>query len=238
MKPYTTRTRLQRALHALSCLPFWRSWRWRVTLGALVVAAFVLVRFVAEIGNDVKPDSRFQVVKVIDGDTVELTDGERLRLLFIDTPERGEPYYDSATALVKELALGQFGNLRFGKRKRDGYGRLLATLFVDTLNVNLELLRRGYANLYLFPDNIKDTSITKLVAELLQAQRFALSERRGLWSLKRAEEERYVTTKRSLRFHRPNCRSVHNHPPATLRVFESRNQPLNEGLSPCRTCRP
>ncbi len=225
-------------LHTLSRSPLWRSWRWRATLGATVVLLALLVRFVAEIGPDRPPDSRFQIMKVIDGDTVELTGGERLRLLFIDTPERGEPYYDSATALVNELTLGQFAELKFGARKRDGYGRLLAMLLVDTLNINRELLRRGFANLYLFPENIKDTSLNSILTDLLQTQIEALKERRGLWSIERVAEERYVTTKRSLRFHRPSCRSVNNRPSATLRVFENREQALSEGLSPCRTCRP
>ncbi len=238
MRTFTNRTRLQRALYQLSRSPFWRGKRWRITLGVSVILLALLVRFVAEIGYDLSPDSRFQITRVIDGDTVELTGGERLRLLFIDTPERGEPYYDSASALVTALALGKFGDLRFGKRKRDGYGRLLATLYVDTLNINRELLRRGYANLYLFPDNLKDSSASKQVKKLLTAQREALAEGLGLWSIARSKEEKYITTRRSLRFHRPSCRMIHNHTEANLRVFDRREQALSEGLSPCRVCRP
>ncbi len=238
MSNFTHRTRLQRALYQLSRSPFWRGKRWRITLGTIVIMLTLLVRFVADIGYDLAPNSRFQVTKVIDGDTVELTGGERLRLLFIDTPERGEPYYDSASALVTALALGKFGDLRFGKRKRDGYGRLLATLFIDTININRELLHRGFANLYLFPDNLKDSSVNRQVLELLEAQREALTAKRGLWSIERSEEKRYVTTRRSLRFHRPSCRMIRNHAEAGLRVFDHREQALSEGLSPCRVCRP
>ena len=238
MNAYTRRTRLQRSLHSLGRSQFWRSWRWRGGLTALVIVMALLVRFVAEIGYEQTPESRFLITKVIDGDTVELSGGERLRLLFIDTPERGEPYYDSAKALVQALTLGKVAELHFGKRKRDGYGRLLATLLIDTLDINRELLRRGFANLYLFKDNLKDSATLDKIADLLQTQQTALAEKRGLWSIARTEEERYVATKRSLRFHRPNCRLIHNHPPATLRVFKTREQALSEGLSPCRTCRP
>ena len=57
------------------------------------------------------------VVSVIDGDTIELQDGNRVRYLGIDTPETGEPYYSEATARNKELELidqfvGCLGSLR------------------------------------------------------------------------------------------------------------------------------
>lgn len=57
---------------------------WRITLGAVALAIILLGRFVEEVSFDLAPESRFDVTKVIDGDTVELSGGDRLRLLFID----------------------------------------------------------------------------------------------------------------------------------------------------------
>ncbi|MGB2842733.1 MAG: hypothetical protein WBC40_09725 [Halobacteriota archaeon] len=43
------------------------------------------------------------VSRIIDGDTIELQNGERVRLLGINTPEKGQPYYEEATNRLKEL---------------------------------------------------------------------------------------------------------------------------------------
>jgi len=43
------------------------------------------------------------VPRIIDGDTIELQNGERVRLLGINTPEKGQPYYEEATNRLQEL---------------------------------------------------------------------------------------------------------------------------------------
>jgi micrococcal nuclease len=96
------------------------------------------------------------VTKVIDGDTLvaRLDDPERtertetIRLLRIDTPERDEPGYGAAREALKELVRG--GEIRLVHEeprveRRGKYGRLLAYVFVDDLNVNLEMVRLGWS---------------------------------------------------------------------------------------------
>ncbi|MBN2227087.1 MAG: thermonuclease family protein [candidate division Zixibacteria bacterium] len=199
------------------------------------IVLLLLVRIVGDIDRDIRPDDRFQVVGVIDGDTVELPGGEQLRLLGIDCPERGEPFYDSATALTSALVMGKTVRVMFSLRRRDAYGRMLGYLFVDTLLVNEVLVRRGLANVYVFPDEIDDDSPGR---RLQTAQAEALSEKIGIWSIPRTPEPYYLAATGSLRFHRPDCKAVRSRPRSELIRFETREEALTQGYTPCRNCRP
>lgn len=89
------------------------------------------------------------VERVIDGDTI-IVDGENVRLLGINSPERGEDYYEEAKAFLEMVVLNKTVELRFGKDKTDKYRRKLAYVFLRGKNVNLEMVDEGYANFY-FP---------------------------------------------------------------------------------------
>ena len=83
------------------------------------------------------------VTEVIDGDTVGLSDGRRVRYLSIDTPERGEPGYERAKVENESLVLGRWVEMRFTREKRDHYDRVLADLYVNGRNVSDILRERG-----------------------------------------------------------------------------------------------
>ena len=206
-----------------------------VALVLVVAALIVVVRLVEDIGPEGSPDSRWTVVRILDGDTVELLGGDRLRLLAIDTPERGEPLHDEATALLGRLVLGQETRVEFAGRRRDSYGRLLGYLWVDTLLINKVMIDSGMACLYLFADTDLDAPE---VVRMLTAQQSALHRSAGLWSLPYTPESYYITSNRSFRFHRPGCRSVADLDPSKARRFETREEALAAGLSPCRNCKP
>jgi len=116
------------------------------------------------------------VTSVIDGDTVELADGRRVRYLGIDTPESGEYYADEATARNKELVEGKTVELQRGKRDQDEYGRLLRYVYVDGVFVNAELIAQGYAKAYIFDPDDRYSQI------LVQLEQYAKMKNRGLWS--------------------------------------------------------
>ena len=207
-----------------------------VSIIVIVVAYVVLVRMVEQIGPEPKPGDRFVVFKVLDGDTMDLKGGDRLRLLAIDTPEKDEPYYNEATELLRRLALDHPGRIEYANQRRDKYGRLLGYLYVDdTLFVNRVLIDSGLANVYLFDDN---DLASGSVQELIEAQRSAIARQVGLWSLERHPEALYINKEGSFRLHRPSCRVVKNLKPGTYRTFETREEGLAEGLSPCRICKP
>jgi hypothetical protein len=83
---------------------------------------------------------------VVDGDTVDLSDGERVRIIGIDTPERGQPGYSEAAAAMTAMVLGRQVVLSPGAQQdRDRYGRLLRYLDVDGQDVGLAMISQGWA---------------------------------------------------------------------------------------------
>ncbi|MDO8504574.1 MAG: thermonuclease family protein [Candidatus Liptonbacteria bacterium] len=85
------------------------------------------------------------VTKVIDGDTVVIEGGKSVRLLGLDADELGEVCFDVAKERLKELVLGKNVILESEARGEDVYGRLLRYMFLDGLNVDLELVGGGLA---------------------------------------------------------------------------------------------
>jgi endonuclease YncB( thermonuclease family) len=124
---------------------------------------------------------RAVVVEVVDGDTVRLRDGRQVRLVQIDAPEaQGECYgREARQALLALLPLPSSVRLETDPAldRRDRYGRLLAYLYRDGLNVNLALVRRGAAAPYFYRG-----ARGRYAAQLLKAARLAQAERRGLWA--------------------------------------------------------
>jgi micrococcal nuclease len=127
---------------------------------------------------------RGTVTYVVDGDTisVRLDTGrsERVRLIGIDTPERGACLAGSATGLTRRLADDKRVVLRGDATQdtRDRYGRLLAYVYRerDGLFVNAELVRRGYASAYTVPPNVRhEARFRRLAARAREAGA-------GLWS--------------------------------------------------------
>lgn len=122
-----------------------------------------------------------RIARVVDGDTaILLRTHEYVRYLGINTPEVGEPFYYVATKVNRDLVLRRDVYLEFGPQKRDGYGRLLAYLWVkegdDWVLVNERLLRLGVARLYVFwPEE------EKYYDRFLRAVTLAQVEKRALW---------------------------------------------------------
>jgi hypothetical protein len=85
------------------------------------------------------------VSRVIDGDTLELASGVDVRIVGIDTPERGECGFDAATANMERLVLGKRVRLRVSDENADRYGRLLRYVNVGRIDVGHQQIRAGLA---------------------------------------------------------------------------------------------
>jgi len=121
-----------------------------------------------------------RIVDVVDGDTIKVElDGvvERVRLIGIDTPERGECLADVAADRVAELIGTGAVELSLDVSDRDQYGRLLRAVIVgDGTILNVRLVQEGLAIARSYPP---DTSLDDVLAA---AEATAVAEKKGLWS--------------------------------------------------------
>ena len=116
---------------------------------------------------------RNRVVSVPDGDSLQLKDGRRVRLLGIDAPERGRCMADEARTKLVELAQGR--HVRLKNVVTDSYGRMLANVIVKGWPLARALLVAGLAR--------NRSSMSNPYNQVLRdAEEIAKSERLGVWS--------------------------------------------------------
>lgn len=186
------------------------------------------------------PVTEALVAEVVDGDTVILGNGQKVRLLGIDAPElerEGQPadfLAHKAKLVLTSLAQGQPVRLEYDQLRYDRYGRILAFLFLtDGTNLSRELVRQGLAHVYTVPPNMR------FRGELLAAQREAMKARRGIWLKALNQDENfYIGNERSLIFHRPACPQGSQTARGNRQHFKSITEAYRQGYSPCRTCEP
>ena len=127
-----------------------------------------------------------RVQRVHDGDTVRLSDGRKVRLIGINTPELArdntpaQPYAIKARdALDKLLKRHDYQvSLSYGVDRKDKYRRTLAHLYLpDNENVQAFLLQNGYATAFTTPPNDRMADCYR------QAESRAINKRRGIWAL-------------------------------------------------------
>lgn len=120
------------------------------------------------------------VAKVIDGDTIELASGERIRYLLVDTPEttggKNDCWGVEARELNRSLVEGKQVTLSYGEACTDRYDRLLAYVSVDGREVNSLLVERGAACVLYIPPagESRRDEFKELESEARQAKR-------GVW---------------------------------------------------------
>ena len=156
----------------------------RVVAAAFVIAAAAVVVY-ALVRTEPEQQPGVRVAEVADGDTLRLANGDVVRLVQIDAPERGdgECYATESRRSLASLVRGQ--NVRLvvdpavhvaDEDKADRFGRLLRYVFVGELNVNVELVRRGAAAPWFFA-GVRGRYATALVDAALAARERDV----GLW---------------------------------------------------------
>ncbi len=122
------------------------------------------------------------VVHVVDGDTLDVkcrAFSDQVRMLRIDTPEAGQRGHGEARDALVDLIGGREVHLLFeeaGVRQRGNYGRLLAYVYADGKNVNVELVRRGWST---FWTKFGEGRFADAFAD---AEKEAKNANRGLWA--------------------------------------------------------
>ena len=100
--------------------------------------------------SEAEPERLFKVIKIIDGDTIDVLTGDRvmirLRVNGIDAPERGQPFGNNAKRYLSETIGGKMVRLRgYGL---DKYNRAITDIYLPgetELFINRELVKRGFA---------------------------------------------------------------------------------------------
>jgi micrococcal nuclease len=132
-----------------------------------------------------------KITRVIDGDTVELSDGRRLRMIGINTPEntsKTEPYGKEASDYTKSMLTGKTVFLEKDVSDVDRYGRLLRIIWLEKPSdisdseirekmFNAILILGGYAEPYTFPPDVKYSK------DFVKYAKEARAQKTSLWSI-------------------------------------------------------
>ncbi|MBI5544769.1 MAG: thermonuclease family protein [Deltaproteobacteria bacterium] len=121
------------------------------------------------------------VAEVVDGDTLKLASGEKIRLLMVNTPEitmgKNECYGEEAAQFHSSMVLGQAVTLRYDKECEDRYGRLLAYVTANEREVNSLLIERGFGCVMHIAPNGDDRAL-----EFAELEAQAKASKRGVWA--------------------------------------------------------
>ncbi len=117
------------------------------------------------------------VTRVIDGDTLQIQDGRKVRLIGIDAPEKKgiECYSNESSKYLESLVLGQSVTLEKDVSETDRYGRLLRYVYKDSASINETLISEGYAFALTYPPDVKYSVKFKI------AEKSAKDFKKGLW---------------------------------------------------------
>ena len=130
--------------------------------------------------------SEAEVAKVIDGDTIVLDGGEKVRYLGINAPEirvrdgnqwipKAQICGEEAKDYNQKLVEGKRVHLEYDQTKRDDYSRILAYVWGDGVLVNGELLKKGLALVDVRSPNLKHQKM------FFDFQKEARDFHRGIW---------------------------------------------------------
>jgi micrococcal nuclease len=153
----------------------------RISTLLVVLAIAAALATAAQTANAGRFTLHGTVSRVVDGDTVDvrLTSGrtERIRLIGIDTPERGRCDAAKATTFARTLAQGRAAVLQGDATQatRDRYGRLLAYVWIGGHDLGYRQLARGLAKVYVY-----DRPFQRLPA-YQQAERTGKTRSDGIW---------------------------------------------------------
>jgi len=133
--------------------------------------------------SEISPESVIQgeVIEILDGDslTLQVAGSEvRVRLAQIDAPEKGQPYGSESKAALIRLAAGR--SARVTVVDIDQYGRTVGELYVGNRHINAEMVRRGHAWAY--------TRYARTV-EIIDLEGEARKAKRGLWALPESQRD-------------------------------------------------
>ena len=177
--------------------------------------------------------------QVVDGDTIYLDNGKKVRFVGVNTPERGVEGYITSKNFVQKLCLNKEVGLDIDdKKQNDKYGRTLAVVIVDGKNVNEMLLKEGLAEIMYMPPSEfypynwagSGTHVADTHSSSSSSSSTSSSDSSGTGS--------YVANGNSGKFHVASCSSVSKMSENNKIFFSSRDEAVSQGYEPCKICNP
>ena len=171
----------------------------QVIILAIAVVFYAGAKFISTVGKPAAAASEGAafVARAVDGDTLKLADGRRVRLIGVDTPElhysekllrdsrRTHKDIEAIQAMgkraadfTKQLCEGRAVRIELDIRRYDKYGRLLAYIYLeDGTFVNAKIVEEGYGQVMTIPPDVRYADY------FLKLQRKAREDHRGLWAV-------------------------------------------------------
>ena len=134
---------------------------------ALIIIIFFSIKIFSQ---------EYKVIRVIDGDTFEIEGGERVRMIGINAPEIKEQYGLLSKNYLKKLIENKYVLLEKGEITNDRgfYKRLLRYVYLDGVDINLKMVRDGFARAYLKYDFY-------LKESYYNAEKLSVEDGLGIW---------------------------------------------------------
>ncbi len=180
---------------------------------------------------------------VPDGDTLFLTNGDKVRIKGVDCPEMGHEgrpaqyYAQEARQYLQQLVRGKELRLDTRAMKKDRFGRLVTSVVLpDGRSLGMVMVAQGYA--FCYPHGKHPGREHEA---LVVVQQRAIKALQGMWArilAMPAAKKRYVGNTTSHRFHTRSCRYGKQIRPANRVVFAGIRQAFDAGFAPCRACTP
>ncbi len=175
---------------------------------------------------------------VVDGDTIYLDNGEKVRFVGVNTPERGVEGYIASKNFVQKLCLNKEVGLDIDDSKHsDRYGRTLAVVIVDGKNLNEMLLKEGLAEImYMPPSEFYPYNWANSDTHVADSHSSSSSSAGS--SSGSSESGSYVANANTGKFHYASCGSVAKMSEGNKIFLSSRDDAINQGYVPCKRCNP
>jgi len=172
------------------------------------------------------------VKKVVSGECVKLSNGDRVRYIGVDAPDDGNIFFEESRQANKKLVEQKKIIIEYDARKSSDKD-LLGYVYTGDVFVNAQLLKNGFGIAYIVPPNQKYADL------FISLQKEARKKRRGIWAFEDPNDEAYyIASKGSRKFHRPNCRFARELSFDKRVIFRTRDEALSKGYSQDWRCNP
>lgn len=190
--------------------------------------------------TDCHVEEKAVCTNVVDGDTIYLDNGKKIRFVGVNTPERGVEGYITSKNFVQKLCLNKEVGIDIDNSKNnDRYGRTLAVVIVDGKNVNEMLLKEGLAEImYMPPSEFYPYDWAGSDTHVADTHSSSSSSTSSDSSSSSSGSGNYVGNANTGKFHVSGCGSVSKMSEKNKVFFSSRDEAVKQGYVPCKICNP